>query len=259
MNLDLQNTTVAQLALSTPAIVPVLERWKIDYCCRGKAPIGEALHRAGIEADELERILATLPKPSSNELRAEHLGPTALADYIVERHHGWTRAALDRIAPLARKVGDVHGGRAPRLVIVRQRLETLQPELLGHMLREEQVLFPFIHQLDQARRQGTRAPIPFFGTVRNPVKRMMDEHEVAGEILEEIVPILREELEDPKACTTMRLLAASVFELESDLHAHVHLENNVLFPRAISDEEQAGTVDETLQDCSTAGGCCGGH
>ena len=259
MNIDLENTTVAQLALSNPAIVPVFERWRIDYCCRGRAPLAEALHHAGIDPAELESVLSALPSSSRTEPRAEHLGPSALADFIVARHHEWTRSALERIAPLARKVGEVHGGRAPRLVLVRERLARLNPELNGHMLREEQVLFPFIHQLDDARMKGTRAPIPFFGTVRNPVKRMMDEHEVAGEILEEIVPILREELEDPKACTTMRLLASSVFELERDLHTHVHLENNVLFPRAINDEEQVGTIDETIEDCSSTGGCCGGH
>lgn len=259
MSFDIENTTVAQLALERPAIVPVFERWRIDYCCQGRAPLAEALHRAGVDPAELESVLSMLPVPSPNETRAELLGPTALADYIVSTHHDWTRSSLDRIMPLARKVGEVHGRRAPSLVIVRQQLERLHPELNGHMLREEQVLFPFIRQVEVAKEKGTRAPIPFFGTVRNPIKRMMDEHEVAAEILEQVIPILREELEDPKACTTMRLLASSVYELEVDLHAHVHLENNVLFPRAVEDEETAGTIDETLEGCSSETGCCGGH
>lgn len=257
--LDLENITVAQLALERPAIVPMFERWRIDYCCHGRAPLAEALNRAGVEPAEFESVLATLPVDTTNEPRAELLGPTALADYIVAKHHDWTRSSLDRILPLARKVGDVHGRRAPSLIIVREQLERLHPELNGHMLREEQVLFPFIKQLDTARRTGGRSPIPFFGTVRNPVRRMMDEHEVAAEILEQVIPILRDEIQDPKACTSMRLLASSVTDLESDLHSHVHLENNVLFPRAINDEEMSGTVDETLEGCNSTTGCCGGH
>lgn len=258
MSLDLENTTVAQLALSHPAIVPVLEQWRIDYCCRGKAPLAEALEGAGIEPVQLLGALAELSAGTDTEPRPEHLGPAELADYIIARHHEWTRAALDRLAPLARRVAEVHGKRAPRLVLVRQRIDRLHVELEGHMLREEQILFPFIRQLHDARVNGTRSPIPFFGTVRNPIQRMMEEHEVAGEILEEMIPILEEETEDPRACTTLRLLGSSALELERDLHAHVHLENNVLFPRAISDEDAAGEVDENLEDCSSTG-CCGGH
>ncbi|HEY5611794.1 MAG TPA: hemerythrin domain-containing protein, partial [Thermoanaerobaculia bacterium] len=165
---------------------------------------------------------------------------SSLVAFIVDKHHAYTREALATLPPLAAKVRDRHGARHDELRQVEKRVHQLAIDLTPHMLKEEQVLFPYVMALEEAVRRGKEPPIPFFGTAKNPVRMMMAEHEAAGEILVEIRTLTTDFTLPPEACVSFQALYAGLLDIESDLHRHIHLENNILFPRLIAVEENDG-------------------
>jgi regulator of cell morphogenesis and NO signaling len=153
--------------------------------------------------------------------------PALLAAHIVSRHHVYTRGELARLLPLAEKVLRAHGARRPELARVRELLTELEHDLLPHMVKEEQVLFPYISRLaagDHAR--------PPFGSIDNPLRVMRTEHERVGDLLRELALISDGYRPPAEACASYGALYAGLKELQEDLHQHIHLENNVLFPAA---------------------------
>ena len=246
-------TTLAELAIAMPAAIGVFERLGIDFCCHGDQTIHAASAAAGLTASELLALINREPAPAE-ERSWSTASMAEMIRFIVDTHHRYTRDAISRLPALAQKVHDVHHERHPELANVARITGELAAELFPHMLKEEQVLFPYITALEQAIANGDEPPTPFFGTVKNPVRMMMTEHETAGEMLAEL-RVLTNGYELPAdACTSYRILYQRLGELEGDLHRHIHLENNVLFPRALSAEE---TVP--APQFAVAAGSCGGH
>lgn len=153
-----------------------------------------------------------------------------LSAYIVDRHHTFTREETDRLEALLAKVCSEYAGRRPEVVRVRALFKELKAELTMHMLKEEQVLFPYIRLLEEAATVAEQAPRAFFGTVRNPVHMMMAEHDRAGDVLKEIRTLTSDFTAPEGVCVTYHALYQSLEGLEKDLHEHIHLENNILFP-----------------------------
>jgi len=211
----------------------------IDYCCGGTRPITEACQAAGVTVAEVAQSLEQLDggnhvSGGSKDWQAESL--TALATHIVNKHHNFTREELDSIEPLLAKVCSVYGERAPELLQIQSRVLELKGELLPHMKKEENVLFPYIAQMENAIGSGQPVPVPMFGTVCNPVRMMMAEHDTAGDLLRSI-RLLSNDFNPPAdGCVSYQTLYRRLQELEQDLHQHIHLENNILFPRAIEIE-----------------------
>jgi regulator of cell morphogenesis and NO signaling len=245
-------TTVAELATAMPHSLEVLDRIGIDYCCNGQQSVMSACASRGITMEELLTLIETAPRPAE-ERSWSSVAMADLIRFIVDTHHRYTRGAISMLAPLAAKVRDVHGQRRPELARVATLVNALADELLPHMLKEEQVLFPYVTALETALNEGIDPPTPFFGTVRNPVRMMMLEHERAGELLVEIRSITENYLLPDDACTSYRLLFERLTELETDLHRHIHLENNTLFPRALEAEGRIATPQKEM----TAGACGG--
>ena len=162
--------------------------------------------------------------------------------FIVGTHHRYTREAFAMLSPMATKVRQVHGANHDELMLVEKLVHELSDDLLPHMLKEEQVLFPYINAVQDASRDGKEPPMPFFGTARNPIRMMMAEHETAGEKLLEIRTLTTNFTLPPEACTSYRTLFGKLQELEQDLHRHIHIENNILFPRAIETEDKTRTT-----------------
>jgi regulator of cell morphogenesis and NO signaling len=246
--------TVGQLASEVPTSIRVFEMWKIDYCCGGQTPLPEACATAGKSVDEfiaeLERATA-IPDGAARDWSGDTLA--AMSAKIVAMYHVYTREELQTIAPIADKVLGVHGDRRPELAEVVSIVRELTNDLLPHMLKEEQVLFPYVAQLDEAVTGHQPAPTPFFGTVKNPVRMMMLEHDRVGELLARLRVVTNEYAPPESACFSYRELYRRFAELELRTHEHIHIENNMYFPRAIALEEKAGNA----ASFEFAGGTCG--
>ncbi|MEO8379492.1 MAG: iron-sulfur cluster repair di-iron protein [Acidobacteriota bacterium] len=241
--------TVGELAAEVPTSIRVFEAWKIDYCCGGQTPLPVACAAAGKGVEqfigELTRA-AAVPDGKTRDWPAETL--TSMAANIVSMYHDYTREELQTVAPIADKVLSVHGQRRPELAEVVALLRDLTADMIPHMLKEEQVLFPYVNQLDQGN-----APTPFFGTVKNPVRMMMLEHDRVGEILASLRAVTDDYTPPESACFSYRELYRRLAELELRTHEHIHVENNIYFPRAVALEESAG------QPAAFGEGGCGMH
>jgi regulator of cell morphogenesis and NO signaling len=162
-----------------------------------------------------------------------------LVAHIVEKHHKFTRQELARLEALLAKVCGVHGQNHPELFRIQKQFQELSRELEPHMLKEERVIFPYIMQMEEAAKNNRTLPAPPFGTVRNPVRVMMAEHDAAGDILREMRGLSSDYTVPEDACISYQTLYGALAALEADLHQHIHLENNILFPRAAETEASA--------------------
>jgi regulator of cell morphogenesis and NO signaling len=229
--------TVRELAVENPASTRIFERLHIDYCCGGNRTLEEACRVAGVPLESVLRSLDTAaPTPTPDrEWTTEPLAE--LVGHIRETHHVYTRDALARITQLLDKVCSVHGANHPELHGIRTTFATLTQELAMHLMKEEMMLFPYIVRMEEAVLAGEPVlPAPF-GTVRNPVAMMMREHDGAGEDLREIRAASNGYTAPADACITYQTLYRTLAEFEADLHQHIHLENNILFPRALAMED----------------------
>ena len=234
--------TVAELATTFPQAIMVLERLGIDYCCKGNQTIEQACRWSGITTDELLTLINAAPQPSTGSRTWDHEPMSEIIAFITGTHHCYTREALAMLTSIATKVCQVHGANHEELGLVEKLLHGMSNDLLPHMLKEEQVLFPYINAVENASMLGTEPPQPFFGTARNPIRMMILEHETVGEKLLEIRKLTANFTLPPEACNSYRTFYSKLEEIEQDLHLHIHLENNILFPRAIEVEETTRTT-----------------
>jgi regulator of cell morphogenesis and NO signaling len=227
------DTTLATIALRSDAHASVLDRHHLDFCCRGSRTLSQACTTSGLD---VARVIAELDAEAvARSAHDWNEGSVAkLIDFIVETHHSFTRQAFARITPLLQKVANKHGEHHPELARISVAFGALVAELGPHLIREERVLFPYIRAL--ASLGG--APPPPFGTVQNPVRMMLAEHEHAGELLAEITAASRHFVAPADGCASFKALYAALAELRLDLLKHIALENNVLFPRALALEEE---------------------
>lgn len=236
------NNTVRELAVAMPGATRIFEEFGIDYCCGGSRSLTDACQAAQVSVEE---VLSSLEQAQSSAQANEQAidwqtAPlTALASYIVDKHHVFTKQELTRLEQLLAKVYSVHGQNHPELLRLQALFQTLSQELTPHMLKEEQVLFPYINRLEEALSEKRAVPPPFFGTVRNPVRMMMLEHETAGEVLSEMRAASNNYTVPQDACISYQTLYEALAAFEEDLHQHIHLENNILFPRAQEVESAA--------------------
>jgi len=233
--------TIAEYAIEHPSSKRVFEKLKIDYCCGGKISLLEACSKSNVSINQLTELLETEEQRFvSADSEPDHaaMSLASLADHIVRKHHIFTRDENTRIAALLEKVCRVHGQHNPKLMEIEMIFGTLRLELENHMLKEERMLFPYISLMESSLAFGLSVPPAPFGTTRNPVRVMTTEHEAAGEQLREIRE-LSDDFQPPEwACATYRALLEALEGLEKDLFRHIHLENNILFPKAIEMEEK---------------------
>jgi regulator of cell morphogenesis and NO signaling len=236
------NKTVRELAVALPNATRVFEKTKIDYCCGGDQLLGEACAKAGVDLQVLEQMLeANVESAAAVANDFQQMTLTELITYILDQHHVYTRAEMDRLEALVAKVVGAHGANHSELLTIRDLLQQLFAELKGHMFKEEQILFPFVAELEQSVLQHRPAPFAPFGTVNNPIRMMMFEHDNAGEILRELRKLSANYTTPADACVSYQTFYQALEAFEQDLHQHIHLENNILFPKAIALEEMPGT------------------
>ncbi len=234
-------STVRDLAAGVPGATRVFESFGIDYCCGGHRTLADACREVSLSVEDLTRSLEEAGRASQpvaeSDWRQESL--TSLSAYIIDKHHHFTRQEIDRLEKLFDKVCSRHGENHPELFEAQKTFYQLKQDLIPHMLKEEQVLFPYITRVEEAAGEGRRVPPPFFGTVQNPVRMMMLEHEAAGDLLRALRATTVNYTPPPDACASYQALYQALAGFEADLHQHIHLENNLLFPRAIEMEEKA--------------------
>lgn len=225
--------TVSGLVSERPSRARIFESLGIDYCCGGERPLAEACAEAGVDTGVVLRELERREGGAGEERPGwMEFGMGELVDHIVEAHHGYLREELPRLGFLVGKVAGAHGDGHPELIEVQAVFRRLRVELESHTAKEEQVLFPACKALEGA---DTDLELPF-GSVKNPISAMMDEHVEAGEGLQKIRDLTDEYAVPEDACNTYRVMLESLAELERDTHLHVFKENSVLFPKAAAAE-----------------------
>ena len=228
--------TVGEIAAETPNATREFEKLGIDYCCGGSRTLGEACAAANIPVDDvmsrLEKSLASTQPAATQNWQNQLLAD--LIAHIISTHHVFVREECPRIQALAVKVVGVHGKNHPELLQVQAVFSALAEELRVHLMKEEQVLFPYVLLMEEHALAHEPVPPAPFGTVVNPVRMMMREHDGAGEALRSLRSVTSDYTLPPDACISYRTLYQALQDFESDLHQHIHLENNVLFPRAVA-------------------------
>src|SRR6266702_520169 len=226
--------TVREIALEQPASIRVFEQYGIDYCCGGRKPLAEACAANNIE---VEAVLAALEAAAEGATITvedwQNASLQKLSEHIVATHHAYVKSELPRLAILAQKVVRRHGDTQAELPLIQAKLALLDEELTQHLAKEEAVLFPYITKLERASIEGGKKPHACFGTVANPIAMMTTEHDTAGLLMAEIRQLSDEFATPVGACPTYHAFYDGLREFEQDLHQHIHLENNILFPRAI--------------------------
>jgi regulator of cell morphogenesis and NO signaling len=233
--------TVRDIAIELPQATRLFEKLKIDYCCGGNRPLADACASAGVDVDNMMEMLAEVTQSTSPDglsaLDFQNVSLTELITHILDTHHVFTKAEMERLQSLAGKVLAAHGSNHPELVHLDELFARLCADLKPHMFKEEQILFPYILAMTEAAGQKRAAPFAPFGTVNNPIRMMMMEHDTAGEILREMRALTSDYKVPPDACISYQTLYQALENFEKDLHQHIHLENNILFPKALELEK----------------------
>ena len=220
--------TVGEIAAANPSAARVFEKHGIDYCCGGGRPFELACREKGLSDQQiLAEVEQTKP---TGDVRDWVTAPLAeLADHIVNIHHAYLRSAMPALDQRLAKVIAAHGpNHGDSLLPLRQAWRGLVEELTAHMMKEEMILFPLIKRIEA----GAGASGAHCGSVNNPIRVMEYEHDSAANALREMRRVTGDYALPADACNTYRALFEGFQELETDLHLHIHLENNILFPRA---------------------------
>jgi regulator of cell morphogenesis and NO signaling len=230
--------SVREIVSSQPSAAAVLQRFDIDLCSRASESLLKACSELQLSVDQ---VLEKLSDAAANESGAApadlaSYAPTRLIQHIVRTHHQQVRRELPRLAQMAHKLADKHGERAPEPVRIETLLEDLHAEMFAHLEKEEQILFPFIARMgDEAPGSGSAA-LACFRTVSQPISMMVQEHESAQALVAKMRQLTSDFQAPEWACTTHLALYSGLRGFESDLRQHVHVENDLLFPRAIEME-----------------------
>ena len=231
--------TLGQIAAKDLRKAQVFKKYGLDFCCGGKKTVKDACIEKGLDVVTIEQELQRADTlPSSRPIPYTDWSLEFLADYIVYTHHSYIKKTLPDIVAFSEKVMQVHGNHHPELVRIHQLVDEINEELTNHLLKEENILFPYIKALDSAKDNKLPLQSVPFRTVQSPISVMEMEHELVGSNLEEIRQLSNNYLLPQDACASYSLLYRMLNEFEDDLHLHIHLENNILFPKALEAENK---------------------
>jgi len=233
MNVATAEKTIAEIVTEDYRTADVFKKFGIDFCCGGKVTVEEICKKKNISYTSLSDQLNLVGQSTENtDTNYNDWQLDKLANYILEKHHGYVSENLELIRQYANKVTLVHGHHRPEVTQIAALYNEAAEELAMHMQKEEMILFPYVNLLAAAKRSKAVVKTPHFGTVENPITIMENEHEAVGNIFHEIAMLSNNYSAPPEACNTYRVLYAKLKEFEDDLHTHIHLENNILFPKA---------------------------
>ena len=236
---SLTDQTVGAIVARSYRTAEVFDKYHIDFCCQGRTTLGDACRQKNVDistlAAELERAI---DQPKAQETDFAAWSPDLLCDYIEKTHHRYVAEAIPLLDQYLDKVSRVHGERHPELNEVYWLFREVASELIQHMKKEEMILFPYVRNLVSQKMAGGSYTPPPFGSIHNPIRVMEQEHEFAGSHFHRISELTGQYATPADGCTTYRVAYAKLEEFEKDLHRHVHLENNILFPAAKAMEQE---------------------
>lgn len=230
--------TVGEIAAKDMRKAEVFKKFGLEFCCEGKKSLKESCDDAGVRVEEVSSALGNLSgenTPASRDYNSWDLD--FLADYIVNIHHKYVRDSSPMLVDLAEKIANHHRGAHPELLEIKKHVDALIGEMAMHQRKEELKLFPFVRKMVQCEREGKPFTAPPFGSIDNPVKMMEEEHTEAGEHIHAIEKLSQGYLVPADGCESYRLYYHKLHEFDNDLHQHLHLENNILFPKAMKLEK----------------------
>lgn len=231
----LKNNIIGDIVANDYRTAAVFQNFGIDFCCKGNRSIQDVCESKNIAPDTLmEELKQAIENNNSEEIDYNSLALDQLADHIEEKHHQYVRNTIPRIQTYLRKVVQVHGAKHPELAKIEGLFLGCAEALSHHMQKEEMILFPFIRKIAKAIAANEKMPLAPFGTVANPIAMMKEEHEAEGERFRQIAELSSDYTPPSDACNTYQVAFSLLQEFEKDLHLHIHLENNILFQKAMA-------------------------
>ncbi len=234
----LQERTVADVVTENIKAAHIFKKHGIDFCCGGGISIKRACEKAKIDPTVLEAELLNLDSVQDRAHDYNSWKLDFLADHIINVHHHYVEESSPLLLQYSKRVNHVHGHHYTELAEIESLVTQVVQSMAAHQRKEELILFPFIKKLVIAERENSEVPAIHFGSVENPIKMMEDEHVEAGEIMSKIAKLSNNYTPPESACNTYRAFYAKLDEFEQDLHHHIHLENNILFPKAMDLEKK---------------------
>jgi regulator of cell morphogenesis and NO signaling len=242
-----QDSIIGEIVTQDYRTASVFKKYGIDFCCQGNRSIQEACSKKSIDPQVVMADLENVINELTNDATDYNSWPLdLLADYIEKKHHRYVEAKILEIKPYLSKICQVHGDRHPELFEIQEEFNASAGELAAHMKKEEFILFPFVRKMEKARQERLKVSAPHFGTVQNPVQKMMDEHASEGDRFSKIESLSNHYTPPQDGCNTYKVTFALLKEFEQDLHLHIHLENNILFPKTIALEKELMAVESIL-------------
>jgi regulator of cell morphogenesis and NO signaling len=236
---NLKNKTIGSFVAEDFRTAAVFSKYKIDFCCKGNRTVTEVCENQSINSDTLmQNIYEVLESENNNSIDFNSWPLDLLADYIEKTHHRYVEDKTQVLVTFLDKLCKVHGPNHPELFKINELFTASAGELSQHMKKEELMLFPFIKRMVKTKESDGVLSRPSFGTVSNPIAMMMNEHENEGDRFREIAALTDNYTAPSDGCTTYKVTFAMLKEFEEDLHKHIHLENNILFPKAVVLEEE---------------------
>lgn len=233
-----ENQIIGELVAQNYKTASIFKKFKIDFCCNGNRTISEACDRKNLDPNVLIKELEDTTKITEQNIDFNSWELDLLADYIEKTHHRYVISKIEEIKPYLNKVVKVHGDHNPELKEIEVLFNQSAQELTHHLQKEEMILFPFIRNMVSAKIENKPLLTPHFGTVENPISMMKNEHQNEGERFEKISELSNNYTPPTYACNTYKVTYALLKEFEDNLHQHIHLENNILFPKAIKLETE---------------------
>lgn len=237
--IDFSTIKVNDLVVDNYRISEIFQKYGIDFCCHGNRPLGEALAEKQVSREVFVNEYNSLISSGSSEgSGVEEGGMDQLIEHIINTHHSYVKSAVPRILEYLDKIVKVHGPKYSYLAEIKSSFSTVGNEMLQHMMKEENVLFPLIRYLLESEKFNERPKTRGYGSIRNPINAMEQEHVSAGELVGRIRLLSNNFTLPADACNTFSITYKELEQFEKDLFKHVHLENNILFPKAIKLEEE---------------------
>ena len=232
-----QEKTIGDFVAENFRTAEVFKKYHIDFCCKGGRTVEEACDNKKVSPQQIYQELEEIVNRKSEDIDFNSWPLDLLADYVEKTHHKYVEEKSAMLIPYLNKLCKVHGERHPELFEINELFIGSAQDLAAHMKKEELILFPFIKQMVEAKKNGEPLPAPRFGTVENPVAMMKHEHEAEGERFVKIAELTNNYEFPDDACGTYQVTYKMLEDFQNDLHKHIHLENNILFPKAIAMEK----------------------
>ncbi len=237
--IDLENKTISEIVAEDYRTAKIFESYKIDFCCNGNKNFKNVIDTKNLDSEKIITELVSIKSQNNNGSIDYNSWPLdLLVDYIEKKHHRYIEDKTPDIKQYVAKLCKEHGNNHSELFEINEQFNQSAGELAMHMKREELILFPYIRKMVTAIQKNEKIDSPPFGSVENPIQAMIYEHNIEGERFKKISQITNNYTVPNDGCNTYRVTFSLLKEFEEDLHLHIHLENNILFPKAIENEQK---------------------